>query len=181
MITLFSKLKCVAAIFVLTTTIAAAQTKYKTRHIGNKPRDGSANSSFDLRKGNQVGVKMNIGHKPVKLLKFHFDVENNNGDSLKFKVNIYNFTDDGPQEKLFNQDIFGAAPTGKNCVNIDLEPYNLQAKGTILVAIESLNDYGGDNHFPIGILNGGTWTYKNNRWKKIPIVGVDFNMLVAKI
>lgn len=181
MITLLRNLKYVAVILLLTASTAKAQTKYKTRHIGNKPREGSANSSFDLRKGNQVGIKMNIGHKPVQLLKFHFDVENGNRDSLKFKVNIYRFTDDGPQEKLFTQDVYGAAPTGKSCVNVNLEPYNLHAKGTMLVAIESLEDYGGDNHFPIGILNGGTWTYKNNHWKKIPIVGVDFNMLVGKI
>ncbi|MGN6395561.1 MAG: hypothetical protein ACTHMI_08345 [Mucilaginibacter sp.] len=181
MMTLPSKLKCAAVILLLTTTTVIAQNKYKTRHIGNKPRDGSANSSFDLRKGNQVGVKMNIGHKPVQLLKFHFDVENGNSDSLRFKVNVYRFNDDGPQEKLFTQDIYGAAPKGKSCVNIDLEPYHLQAKGAILVAIESLADYGGDNHFPVGILNGGTWTYKDSHWKKIPVVGVDFNMLVRKI
>jgi len=179
--TLFPKLKYIAAIVLLTTTIITAQAQHKTRRIGNKPRTGSANSSFDLKKGNQVGVKMNIGHKPVQLLKFNFDVENLNTDSLRFKVNVYNFYDDGPREKLFTQDIYGAAPTGKKYVTVDLEPYNLQAKGAILVSIEMLKDYNGDNHFPIGLFNGGTWRYENDHWKKLPIAGVDFNMLVRRI
>jgi hypothetical protein len=179
--TLFFPFKYIAAMLLLLTTVCAAQAQYKTKRIGNKPREGSANSSFDLHKGNQLGVKMNIGHKPVQLLKFHFDVENNDGDTLKFKVNVYNFEDGVPGEKLFTQEITGSVPTGEHYVTVDLEPYNLQAKGTVLVAIEMLKNYGGDVHFHIGLFNGGTWRYKENHWKKIPIVGVDFNMLVRKV
>ncbi len=175
------KLKYAIAAALLMITISAVQAQEKTKLIGNKPRSGSANSSFDLVKGYQIGIKMSAGHKPVQLLKLNFDVDNQSKDSLKFKVNVYDFNDVTPGENLVKQDIVSAIPTGKNRVTVNLEPYNIKAKGHILVAIEWLNNYNGDNHFAIGLFNGGTYYFKDNHWKKIAVAGVDFNVLVRKL
>jgi hypothetical protein len=181
MITLTKTFKCFAVAALLIITISAARAQEKTKIIGNKPRSGSASSSFDLVKGNQVGIKMSAGRKPVQLLRFNFDMENLNKDSLKFKVNIYDFNDATPGANLVKQDIFGAVPTGKNRVTVNLEPYNIKAKGEILVAVEWLNTYQGDNHFAIGLFNGGTYYFKDGHWKKMAVAGVDFNVLVKKL
>lgn len=158
-----------------------AQAQDKTKRIGNKPRSGSANSSFGVIKGNQVAIKMKAGKKPVQLLKFSFDVDNRDRDSLQFKVNVYPY-DVSVGENLVKQDIFGTIPRGKNKITVDLEPYNIQVKGTVFVAIEWLKtDQGANPSFAIGLFNGGTYTYENSTWKKMPVAGVDFNVMVKKL
>jgi hypothetical protein len=166
---------------LMITTLLFARAQDKTKTIGNKPRTGSASSSFNLTKGDQVGVKMSAGHKRVQLLKLNFGAEYLGNDSLRFKVNVYGFNDVAPGENLVKQEIYGIVPKGKNRVNVDLSSYNIIVSGNILVAIEWLQNANGDNHFPIGLFNGGTYTYENNKWKKTPVAGVDFNVLVKKL
>jgi len=173
------KFTLTAALIMLTMLFAQAQEKTKT--IGNKPRTGSANSSFDLTKGYQVGIKMNAGHKPVQLLKLNFDAEYVGDDSLRFKVNVYEFNDVAPGNNMVKQEIRSIVPKGKNRISVDLSPYNIIVSGNILVSIEWLQNAKGDNHFAIGLFNGGTYTYENNKWKKTPVAGVDFNVLVKKL
>ncbi|HVW98570.1 MAG TPA: hypothetical protein VHA56_21565 [Mucilaginibacter sp.] len=162
-------------------TICAAQAQQGTKRIGNKPRSGSASSSFDMTKGNQIGIRMNAGHKPVQLLRFNFDVDNVSKDSLKFKVNIYEFDEVTPGKNLAETEIPGAIPPGKNEVSVDLSSYHIVAKGHILVAIEWLKTYHTDNHFAIGLFNGGSYHFENGIWKKMSVAGVDFNVLVQKL
>lgn len=170
----FTILILLAALFV--------QAQDKTKVIGNKPREGSSNSSFAVIKGQQVGIKMKAGSKPVQLLKLNFGVENRNRDSIKFKVNVYEFYGDTPGENLIRQDIIAAMPKGKNRINVDLSPYNIITKGTILVAIEWLDTYNGSEPaFAIGLFNGGTYRNQTGEWKKMPVAGVDFNVLVKKL
>ncbi|MCR8557976.1 hypothetical protein KXD93_10000 [Mucilaginibacter sp. BJC16-A38] len=167
------------AVFTIV-TIGGAVAQKGTKTIGNKPRSGSSNSSFDMVKGNQVAIKMNAGHKPVQLLKLSFDVDNDSHDSLQFKVNIYEFNDVTPGPNLVKQDVYGAIPGGKNKITVDLEPYNIVAKKQILVAIEWVKSYNANNHFAIGLFNGGTYRFEQGMWKKTPVAGVDFNVLVRK-
>jgi hypothetical protein len=182
MIYTLSQLKRITLVAALIITAAfSAQAQKDTKVIGNKPRSGSANSSYDLAKGNQVGIKMNAGSKPVQLLKFNFDVENVSNDTLQFKVNVYEFNNVAPGKNLATKEIYGAVPKGKNRVTVDLEPYNIIAKKDILVAIEWLKTYHGDNHFAIGLFNGGTYHYENGEWKKTSVAGADFNVLVRKL
>lgn len=161
--------------------VYTSQGQDKTKIIGNRPRSGSANSSFAIIKGNQLGVKMSAGHKPVQLLQLNFDVESLSTDSLRFKVNVYEFNNVAPGDNLAKHNIFGAIPKGKNRIKVDLEPYHIKASGNILVAIEWLKPSTADNHFAIGLFNGGTYCYEENKWKKTPVAGVDFNVLVKKL
>ena len=162
--------------------IGTVQAQEKTKTIGNKPREGSSNASFSVTKGQQIGIKMKAGSKPVQLLKLDFGVDNRMRDSIKFKVNVYEFNEDKPGENLVKQDIIGAIPKGKNRINVDLSVYNITTKGTILVAIEWLNTQGGNEpSFSIGLFNGGTYRYEGTEWKKMPVAGVDFNVLVKKL
>ncbi|ASU35843.1 hypothetical protein [Mucilaginibacter xinganensis] len=177
----FSQLKRITLMAALLMVAAfGTQAQKGTKLIGNKPRSGSARSSFDLAKGNQIGIKMNAGSKPVQLLKFNFDMDNVSNDSLQFKVNIYEFNNVAPGKNLATTPIYGAVPKGKNRVTVDLEPYNITAKNDILVAVEWLQTYHGDNHFAIGLFNGGTYHFENGEWKKMSVAGVDFNVLVRK-
>jgi hypothetical protein len=132
-----SKLKFIKALAVLMLVITfAAPAQDKTKLLGNRRRNGSSNSSFAVVKGNQTGIKINAGHKPVQLLQLNFDAESMSNDSLKFKVNVYEFNYVAPGENLVKQPIIGALTKGKNRISVDLAPYNIIAKGHILVAIE---------------------------------------------
>jgi hypothetical protein len=172
------------ALLILITLSASSnlQAQDHTKLIGNKARKGSSNSSFPAIKGQQVGIKMNAGRKPVQLLKLNFGVDNRNKEAIKFKVNIYEFSGDKPGEAITTKDIIASIPNGKNRVDVDLSPYKIVTKGDILASIEFLStSKGSEPVFSIGLFNGGTYRYEIDEWKKMPIAGVDFNVLVKKI
>jgi hypothetical protein len=174
------KLIPLLTLFILCASSLHAQDK--TKVIGNKPRHGSSNSSFGVIKGNQIGIKMEAGRKPVELLKLDFGVENNSTENLKFKVNVYEFNGILSGENFVKQDITGTIPPGKNRINVDLSPYHVQVKGDLLVTIEWLTTVDSANpHFAIGIFNGGSYQFENGKWKKVPVFGLDFNILVKKL
>ncbi|TWR30594.1 hypothetical protein FPZ43_06555 [Mucilaginibacter pallidiroseus] len=159
--------------------ILSAQAQDKIKRIGNKPRTGSSNSSYAVVKGQQIGIKMNAGKKPVQLLSLNFTVENRRTDTIDFKVNVYEFAKEIAGENYVKQDIIGHIAPGKSVATVNLEPYNIQVKGDVLAAIEWVKTLRGANpYFSIGILNGGTYTYANDEWKKMGYFGADFNMMV---
>lgn len=165
---------------LLTAFNVKAQDKIKT--IGNKARTGSSNASFSVVKGNQLGVKIKAGGKPVQLLSLNFGVENRNNDSLKFKVNVYEYDGTKTSNNFVKQDIIGYIPHGKNRVTVDMASYNVTVKGSLLVAIEWMDTHkGSEPSFSIGLFNGGTFRYQSGEWKKIPVAGVDFNLEVKKL
>ena len=169
------------AVTILFTTFGT-RAQDKTKVIGNKPRHGSSNSSSAVIKGNQLGIVMKAGHKPVQLLKLDFGVENTDQSSHEFKVNVYEFTDKPSGENLLKDEVYGVIPKGKNRVSVDLSKNDLIVKGDILVTIEWTKTVSGANpRFAIGLFNGGSYVYEENKWKKIPVAGFDFNMLVKKL
>ena len=176
------KLKALFTALFMFAAFATLQAQDKTKTIGNKPREGSSNASFAVVRGQQLGIKMKAGSKPVQLLKLNFGVDNRMRDSIMFKVNVYEFNGKEPGENLVKQNITGVIPKGKDRINVDLSPYNITAKGTILVAIEWLNTQSGpEPSFSIGLFNGGTYRYEVSEWKKMSVAGVDFNVLVKKL
>lgn len=162
----------------------------KTKTIGNKPRTGSSNTSFDAVKGRQVGIEMSAGKKQVQLLRLNFHTQNRSSDSIPFKVNVYQMAGKFPNEaNLVKDEIKGYIKKYDNqeddqLTTVDLSPYNVKVAGDIVVSIEFLTTKTGSNiGFACGLLNGGTF-HKDSEtqpWKKIPVVGVDFNVLVKKL
>jgi hypothetical protein len=175
-------------LFCFTTVTVSAQDKTKT--IGNKPRTGSSNTSFDAVKGKQVGIEMNAGKKQVQLLTLNFHTQNRSSDSIPFKVNVYQMAGKFPNEaNLVKDEIKGYIKKYDNqedhqLTTVDLSPYNVKVAGDIVVSIEFLTTKTGSNiGFACGLFNGGTF-HKDSEtqpWKKIPIVGIDFNVLVKKL
>ncbi len=174
---------------LLCLTALAGFTQDKTKTIGNKAREGSSNTSFGAVKGAQVGIQMNAGHKLVQLLKLNFHAANHASDSITFKVNVYKMNGKLPiDSNIVYTEIKGAIPKYKNgehqLVSVNLSSYNVVVSGQILVAIEFLTTKNGaDVSFASGLLNGGTFhkDADNKAWKKIPVVGADFNVLVKKL
>ncbi|MDN3583252.1 hypothetical protein [Mucilaginibacter flavus] len=183
---------CAFKIFItclLAFVITGAFAQDKTKTIGNKSREGSTNTSFDAVKGAQVGIRMNAGHKKVELLKLTFHCKNRASDSIAFKVNVYHMGGKLPiDSNLVKEQITGFIGKYNKSeiqeVSVDLSAYHVLVSGDILVSIEFLTTKTGSNiSFACGLLNGGTF-HKDGitqPWKKIPVVGVDFNVLVKKL
>lgn len=161
----------------------------KTKTIGNKAREGSANNSYSAVKGAQVGIRMSAGRKPVQLLKLNFHADSYASDSIAFKVNVYQMDGKFPLDtNLVNAEIKGLIKkhdTEKHqLVSVDLSPYKIDVRGDILVSVEFLTTKpGSEISFACGLFNGGTFHKDANsaKWKKVPIVGADFNVLVKKL
>jgi hypothetical protein len=181
-----------SCVFCFISLNSLAQDKTKT--IGNKSRSGTTNNSFNIVQGGQVGIKMNAGRKPVELLKLTFHVDNLGKDTIPFKVNVYTMGDKLPQgDNLVKEEIKGSIArkkdpnsplTSNQLISVDLSPYKVGVKGEILVSVEFLSTIPGKNlGFSCGLLNGGTYYKKgpDTEWKKIPVVGADFNVLVKKL
>lgn len=174
-------LKTIFAALLITVALPVNAQKIKT--IGNKLRSGTSNNTFGVIKGDEIGIKMKAGKKKVQLLKLTFDVENRQPDSLAFKVNVYNFSDEKAGENLVKQEIKGMIAPGKIRQVVDIAPYNIETSGDILVSIEWLKTSPGmEAAFAIGLFNGGTYHKESvtDEWKKIPVAGVDFNMQVME-
>ena len=170
-----------AALFIVA-AFATSQAQEKTKRIGNKPRTGSANSSFDVVKGDQVGIKMDAGKKTVQLLELNFTVNNMYRDSIPFKVNVYEYNEISVGDNYVKEDIISVIPKGKNQISVDLTPYNIKVNKDLLVAIEWLKtDAGAYPSFAIGLFNGGTYKQENGRWKKVPVAGIDMSVIVKKL
>lgn len=185
-LTFFRKLSMVV-LLCLVAFGALGQDKIKT--IGNKLRNGSANTSFNAVKGKVVGVEMNAGKHQVQLMRLSFHTENHASDSIAYKVNVYQMAGKYPNTiNLVNTEAKGFIQKynkdGKQITTIDLSPYNIKVAGDIVVAIEFLDTKpGSDISFTCGILNGGTFHKEagSDEWKKIPVVGVDFSVQVKKL
>ncbi|XHR98096.1 hypothetical protein ACFJIV_16390 [Mucilaginibacter sp. UC70_90] len=183
----FAKLVALCFLCFVAVSVSAQD---KTKTIGNKPRSGSSNNTFDAVKGAQVGIEMNAGKKQVQLLTLNFHTQNRSSDSIPFKVNVYQMAGKFPNEaNLVKDEIKGYIKKYDNVENhqlttVDLSPYNVKVAGDIVVSIEFLTTKTNSNvGFACGLFNGGTF-HKNGEtqpWKKIPIVGVDFNVLVKKL
>jgi len=181
----FSKL-LVALLLCVVSLNGFGQHKIKT--IGNKPRTGSANSSFSAVKGNQVGIEINAGRKPVQLMQLSFHTKNDSNDSVLVKVNVYKMDGKKPGKiNLVTADVKGfikCCNAGTVQLNtIDLSAYDIKVSGDILVAIEFLETKNDSNiSFACGLFNGGSFYKKadNVTWKKIPVVGADFSVQVRK-
>lgn len=176
-------------VFLLCFVVLKSFGQEKIKTIGNKPRTGSANNSFNAVKGKLVGIEMNAGKRQVQLLKLSFHTQNHSQDSIAFKVNVYQMAGKYPNNvNLVTDEVKGYIQKYRDgshqLTTVDLSPYNIKVAGDIVVAIEFLETkQGSDISFSCGLFNGGTF-YRDSEaagWKKIPIVGADFSVQVKKL
>lgn len=181
----FSKLLAALLLCVVSLNVLG---QHKIKVIGNKPRTGSANSSYSVVKGSQVGVEMNAGGKLWQMMMLNFHTLKNSNDSILVKVNVYQMDGKIPGKiNLVNADARGVI----KCCNagtvqlntIDLSAYNIKVSGDILVAIEFLETKNDPPvNFACGLFNGGSFYKKADSvaWKKIPVLGADFSVSLAR-
>ena len=131
--------------------------------------------------GGEIATRIKVKHKNSKLKNFRFNVLDNRSDSLKVRVNVYDFKKRYPQNKILKQNIFYTIKQKKGDVTIDLEPYNIKVDDDFVIGIELVEVYGDTIEFAVsGNQYLGT-SYKRyvsqDEWQRNPTIGMSFEVL----
>ncbi len=91
-------------------------------------------TSNDL--GNEIGVRINVGKKPVYLENFSFHIARNNCDSLLFRVNIYSLKNEIPDSNLLQENVLIGSRRKSGLITVDLLPYGLEVNDDFVICLE---------------------------------------------
>jgi dienelactone hydrolase len=168
--------------------VVVASRAPKTRRLGNTSTSRSVSIGFPMRfLGAELGVRIKLGKKPVRLRTFNFNISYSRVDSAVCRLNIYGFDKGAPAGYKLEQNIF--VPVGKNVglQSVDLSAYNLIMSGDILVTLELIRGSSsgaepGALFLSAGFLNAATWRRATSQanWKKAGGIGVGFNITVQE-
>ena len=93
--------------------------------------------------GTEVGSKISID-QPFFVKSAHFVLNHAKGDSMVFRVNIYQIDDDNNVGKqLLKEQIIIRKKQKKGTIDLDMEPYNIVLNEDILLCLEWLENDGG--------------------------------------
>jgi len=133
--------------------------------------------------GGEIATKIKIKHKKTKLLDFKFNIVENITDSLKIRVNIYDFKRGYPGIKLLKQNILTTVVQKEGVVTIDLSPYNIKVDDDIVIGIELVKVYGENIEFAIsGEEFKGTAFRRfvsQDNWTRYSDIGMNFSVLTS--
>lgn len=110
--------------------------------------------------------------KPVKIKNLNIYIHHSRIDTCTFRINIYNFKDGIPFEKLNTENIITVIPIKSGQWNkIDLSEYNLVFNSVFFVSVEFIPDFIGKRPYQISygfkmIKNGKSYIrqYSQGKW-----------------
>lgn len=164
-------------------------TNYET--IGNKNISASRVTNLAIRNrpnqnlGSEVGRKFKT-KKPAYLEKFRFYIAQNNFDTVRFRINIYNLKNGKPMENILNENIIIELNNRqKGWIEVDLSNYQIQVNDHFAASAEWVyaSSKGNQLNFPITIPSiGATHFYKygsQNAWKKFSQMSAAMEVTLA--
>ena len=93
--------------------------------------------------GTEVGSKISID-QPFFVKSAHFVLNHAKGDSMVFRVNIYQIDEDNNVgQQLLKEQIIIRKKQKKGTIDLDMEPYNIILEEDILLCLEWVEDDGG--------------------------------------
>lgn len=130
-------------------TVKAKMRKGKDKIFGSKPkRHGGSIGFVKGEQGDEIGALIKI-NKPTYLKSAHFMIYEIAGDSMLYRVNIYDFSKGKTGENLLKQNVFLHKKQKTGTVSVDLSKLNLIVKDDILLALEFIKV---DSHTRFGVL-----------------------------
>ena len=137
--------------------------------------------------GSEIGVKINLGKKPVLLKSFTFNISSSRLDTAVFRLNIYNFKNGNPVENALQKNILVTVGQRTGKYTIPLSEYKLMMRDDILISLEWIEGSGsgpdkGAIFLSAAFLNSPTWHRLTSqaKWKKASGLGVGFHIEVQK-
>lgn len=89
--------------------------------------------------GTEIGALIEID-KETLIKSAHFPVNHAAGDSLLFRVNLYEFEDGKVGENLLPQNVLLSAAQKKGVIDVDLSEFNLITTRDVLLSLEWIKD-----------------------------------------
>lgn len=138
-----NKIKMVETPYVLNEVVI---TPTKIRDIGakgfSKFQGWSGWGGLHVKKGYEIGVKLNLGKKPVKIQSLHVLLHRQAFDTSLFRLHIRSIKDTIVLEERLTENIIIPFTNESGWANIDLEQYNLMMSGEIGLTLEWLKVQG---------------------------------------
>ncbi len=156
--------------------------KLKTVYLGNPEMDRSAMGYWKDKNalGGEIATVLDIKKKNTKLKKLSFTVVENRSDSLKVRINLYDYKQGLPGQKLVNTNIFHTVSSGDSLVTIDLEKHNISLDRDCVIGIELLQVYGDIIEFAISGKKGRGISFKRyvsqDKWSRNSKIGMNFGI-----
>lgn len=107
--------------------------------IGNVNYNGHFTGwgDYSSSRGRLRGLMVMLNEYPVKAVAFACHIKHNTFDSVKVRLHILEFHGDSlPLKELLQDNIYAIIPKNAKWVKIDLTPYNIVIKDTIVLAVE---------------------------------------------
>ena len=90
--------------------------------------------------GTEIGALIYLD-KPTLVKSAHFVINHAKGDSMLFRLNIYDYHDKQIGKNLLQENIFIRDKQRKGTINIDLTPYELILSRSVLLSLEWLRNF----------------------------------------
>jgi len=87
-------------------------------------------------KGQEIGLKIELGTRNVRIKSLHFRLQKQSFDSSLFRLHIRDMAENMPLNELLDQNILIPVTKESGWVDIDLTMYNLLFSGDIVLSLE---------------------------------------------
>lgn len=130
--------------------------------------------------GGEIATLINLKKGKQKLTKLYFNVIENSADSIKVRVNIYDYKKRRPSNNLLLSPIFKVLAGNIGAQAIDLSPYNIIVDNNVVVSLELVEVYGENIAFALaGSFDQGISYLKyvsQDKWMSSPSRSVAFSV-----
>ena len=154
----------------------------ETTTIGNKGASDELMGYWKDKEGlgGEIATLVKVKKKNTKLQDLHFNIIENTVDSLKIRVNIYDYQKGYPQQKLLQQNIFYTIKRDTKTAAIDLSSYNISVDKNFVVGIELIEVYGDAINFAINAAQRKGVSFirliSQDKWIRYPSTGMNFSL-----
>jgi len=93
-------------------------------------------------RGNEIGIKMDLGELPVKVKSLHMHIFKQSFDTCLLRLHIRNIINELPGDELLTQNIYLPITKESGWVEIDLSQYQLIIQGDIILSLEWISAKG---------------------------------------
>jgi len=177
--------------FYLTPEPLVLDEVFITNEKRSQIRLGDTNNSTNLMGywkdkialGGEIATKIKIKSKDTKLLDLRFNIVENLSDSLRVRVNVYQYKKRYPRGNLLKTNIYHTISKKSGEEIIDLKTYNISVDHDIVIGLELIEVFGDNIGFAVSAnkLSGTSFIryISQDKWMRYAQVGVNFNILTS--
>lgn len=151
--------------------VVAQKLEGEDQIFGVKNKNRSLSIGFGSRQlGAEIGALIQI-KRPTFIKNANFVLNHAKGDSLLFRVNIYDYQEGEVGEKILKENVFVNVKQKKGVISVDLTSFNLILNQDVLLTLEWIKDDAGKGNTGI--------TFDTKKSKKLRGVHVKRTSLAA--